>query len=291
MSKQKLILIVDDDIYHTTYYKHILELEGFSVAQRRSLKEAKRFIAENNPDFIVVDVMMDDDEGETGGGFETKGGFETGAVLAKWIKQNHPEVPFVGLSNYLSAEVATIFRTLGQGYYHKNEWAPRDFAARIKSMIENPRSAEGVSLFYSYAHDDERFRNKMESHLSNLKRERVISQWNDRKITPGTEWKREIDKHLEAAQVIVLLVSAGFIHSEFCYSVELRRALERHESGTARVIPIIVRPCDWHSAPFGMLQALPRDGKAITTWRNRDEAFLEVAMGIRKVIGQMNVQA
>ncbi len=147
----------------------------------------------------------------------------------------------------------------------------------------------GISLFYSYTHSDERYRNKLETHLSNLKRQGLISEWHDRKITGGTEWRGQIDMQLEAARVILLLVSADFIHSEFCYSVELKRALERHESGEARVIPIIVRPCDWHSALFGKLQALPKDGKAITDWRPHDKAYLNISEGIRKVVGELKV--
>jgi hypothetical protein len=149
-----------------------------------------------------------------------------------------------------------------------------------------PASAN-ISLFYSYSHNDERYRNKLEKHLSNLKRQGFISEWHDRKISGGTEWKDQIERQLEAAKVILLLVSADFIHSDFCYSVELKRALERHESGEARVIPIIVRPCDWHSAPIGKLQALPKDGKAITKWRSQDEAYLNITEGIRKVVEEL----
>jgi len=117
-----------------------------------------------------------------------------------------------------------------------------------------------------------------------LKRQGFISGWHDRRITAGDEWKAEIDEHLETAKVILLLISANFIASDYCYDVEMKRSLERHEEGTARVIPIILSPCDWNGAPFGKLQALPKDAKPITIWSNQDEAFADVAKGIRKAV-------
>jgi hypothetical protein len=98
------------------------------------------------------------------------------------------------------------------------------------------------------------------------------------------EWGVEIDKHLEASNVILLLVSADFLASDYCYEKEMGRAMERHAQGAACVIPIILRSCDWQSAPFGKLQALPKDGKAITSWGNRDEAFTNVVEGLKRAI-------
>ena len=140
-----------------------------------------------------------------------------------------------------------------------------------------------VSLFYSYSHKDERLRARLEVHLSPLKREGVIEGWNDRAIDAGGEWAEEIGEHLELAGIILLLVSADFIASEYCWGNELARALERHKEGEACVVPIIVKPVDWTGAPFARLQALPKDGKPVTLWNNREAAWLDVAKGIRKV--------
>src|SRR5205807_851716 len=106
----------------------------------------------------------------------------------------------------------------------------------------------------------------------------------------GQEWAKEIDTNLNEADIILLLVSPDFIHSDYCYSIEMTRALERHENGTARVIPIILRPCDYIGAPFSKLQALPTDAVPITDrkWRNRDEAFFNVVQGIRKIVGELH---
>ncbi len=148
-------------------------------------------------------------------------------------------------------------------------------------------SREALELFISYAHKDERLRRKLDEHLSLLVREGEIRPWHDRKIAAGDEWRGQIDDRLETADVILLLVSASFLASDYCYDVETNRALERHALGEARVMPVIVRPCDWASAPFAELQALPRDGKAVTTWRPRDAAWLDVVRGLRAATAEL----
>jgi len=140
-----------------------------------------------------------------------------------------------------------------------------------------------IEIFFSYSHKDEKLRDQLETHLSNLKRQNIIIGWHDRKIAASTEWKGEIDTHLESARIILLLVSADFLASDYCYDVEMKRALERHAAGQAHVIPIILRPCDWLRAPFGGLQALPTDAKPVTDWTNRDRALHDIAAGIRIV--------
>jgi hypothetical protein len=141
-----------------------------------------------------------------------------------------------------------------------------------------------VEIFCSYAHEDEEWREKLETHLSLLKRLGLVSFWHDRLIAPGTSWAKTIDAHLETASVILLLVSADFFASDYCYGTEMKRALEREAAEEARVIPILVRPADWRDAPFAHLQALPTDAKPIASWRNKDTALADVAAGIRRVI-------
>jgi predicted aspartyl protease len=149
---------------------------------------------------------------------------------------------------------------------------------------EPPRA---VDLFYAYSHKDERLRDKLETHLSILKRNQVISSWHDRRIPVGVGWTGAIDEHLNGAAIILLLVSADFIASDYCYDKEMRRAMERHELGEARVIPVILRPCDWQGAPFGKLQGLPKDMKPVTSWASRDEALKCVATGIREAAAEL----
>lgn len=139
-------------------------------------------------------------------------------------------------------------------------------------------------IFISYSHNDESYRLELDKHLSLLKRQGLIEPWHDRRIKPGQEWKTQIDQNLRQADLILCLVSADFINSDYCFDVEMKQALKMHKDRTAQVVPIIVRPSDWHAAPFGKLQALPRDGKAITSWLNQDEAWLDVARGIRNIV-------
>ena len=141
-----------------------------------------------------------------------------------------------------------------------------------------------IELFISYSHKDEPLREQLGTHLSLLKRQGVIDEWHDRRIGAGQEWAGAIDEHLNHAAVILLLVSADFLASDYCYDLEMTRALERHDADDARVIPVILRPVDWRGAPFAKLQALPKDGKPVTSWPDRDEAFTDIARGIRKAV-------
>lgn len=144
-----------------------------------------------------------------------------------------------------------------------------------------------VKVFYSYSHTDEGFRKELEKHLSLMRRNGMIAGWYDRDISAGTDWKDSIDKHLESAQIVLLLVSADFLASDYCYEIEMQRAMQRHAEGKARVIPIILRNCDWSSAPFSKLQALPRDAKPIKSWNDPDDAYKDVVTGIRKAIAEI----
>ncbi len=125
---------------------------------------------------------------------------------------------------------------------------------------------------------------KIEKHLEPLRRAELIVSWHDRQIQPGMEWEQEIQTNLDSSDIVLLLVSPAFMSSDYCYSVEMSRALQRHESRVARVIPVILRPVEWKTTIIGQLQALPSDGKPITLWRNRDEAYQDVARGIQDVV-------
>jgi TIR domain len=145
-----------------------------------------------------------------------------------------------------------------------------------------------IDIFFSYAHEDEKLRDDLAKQLRLLERQGLISAWHDRKIVAGSEWGNAIDAHLDSAQVILLLISPDFLASDYCFDIEVKRAMERHKAGEAVVIPVILRPVDyWHEASFGKLQALPTNAKPVTTWDNHDEAFRIVAQGIRKVIEKL----
>jgi hypothetical protein len=153
------------------------------------------------------------------------------------------------------------------------------------------RQGEGAwNVFFSYSHKDDRYRQKLDEHLSLLKWQGLIANWYDHKITAGKDLDQEIARELERADIILLLVSSNFIASKYCFCTELKRAIERHDAGLARVVPIILKPCDWKSASFGKLKALPKDGKAITTWNTQDEAYFDIATGIREVVKELNAE-
>lgn len=138
-----------------------------------------------------------------------------------------------------------------------------------------------IEVFYSYADADEDLRSKLDTHLSQLRRDGLITTWHKRQIIAGTDWAKAFDEHFNMASVILLLISADFLASDYCYGVEMQRAMERHDANEARVIPILLRPCDRQSAPFGKLQSLPSDGRPVSNRLNSDEAFANIAQGIR----------
>jgi tetratricopeptide (TPR) repeat protein len=149
---------------------------------------------------------------------------------------------------------------------------------------DSPSERErGAFVFFSYAHRDKGFRDRLEEHLSNLKYRGLITTWYDREISAGEEWAQQIDIYLNKAHIILLLISASFMASEYCYSIEMRRALERCERQEADVIPILLRPVLYTDAPFAKLQMLPSNGKPIVRWRDRDSAFVDIAYAIEKV--------
>lgn len=149
-------------------------------------------------------------------------------------------------------------------------------------MVVQP--VQTIKIFFCYAHEDDDLRKQLAAHLSGLRRLRYITGWFDRDIQAGTDWEHEIETRLDAASIILLLISADFIASDYCYTVEMQRALEKQKAGTAHVIPIILRPAMWEAPPLSDLQALPTDKKPITQWANQDEAWLNVAQGIRELV-------
>ncbi len=142
-------------------------------------------------------------------------------------------------------------------------------------------SKKTINLFYSYSHKDEALREKLETHLKLLERQHVIDTWHDRKIISGNEWGKAIDENLKTADIILLLISPDFLASDYCWDIEIQCALQRHEEKSAVVIPVILRPCDTSNADFMKLQGLPKNFKPVTKWTNQDEAFADIAKGIR----------
>lgn len=138
-----------------------------------------------------------------------------------------------------------------------------------------------IRIFVSYSHADEALRQELDKHLVSLKRQGLVEVWHDRRIEAGEEWAGKISANIQSAHVILLLISPDFIASQYCYEVELAEAMRLHERGDAVVIPVILRPCDWHDLAFGKLQAATRDGRSIAKFPTWDDGFLEVVQSIK----------
>lgn len=151
-----------------------------------------------------------------------------------------------------------------------------------------------LEIFCCYARKDQSLLNELKKHLTPLQRRGLIAIWIDVDIDAGAVWEEEIKKHLNTAQIILLLISPDFMASEYCYSIEMQRALERHEQKEAHVIPILLRPTIRKGAPFDKLQVLPTNAKPVTdrrSWLSEDEALNDVAEGIRKVVEELTTKS
>jgi hypothetical protein len=141
-----------------------------------------------------------------------------------------------------------------------------------------------MKAFISYSHRDEPMLDRLHAHLAMLRREGGISEWYDRQISAGASIDREIAKQLDGCQVFVALVSPDFLSSKYCYEKEMTRAIERHEVGEILIIPVILEPCDWQASPLRAFKAVPRDGKPISEWTNKNAAWLDVVTELRRLV-------
>ena len=149
------------------------------------------------------------------------------------------------------------------------------------------RYAMTVNVFISYAHNDGPYLRQFLNHLALLRRAGEIQTWTDGEIVAGDRWRGEIEAALESAKLVLLLVSPEFIASDFCWSFELQAALERRKKDAIRIVPIIIRPTDWEASHLGQLQALPTGGRPVASWSNRDEAWLDVVKGLRRLLNEI----
>jgi hypothetical protein len=142
-------------------------------------------------------------------------------------------------------------------------------------------------IFVSYSHKDEEYMKELDKFLGPLERKGEVSIWTDRKILPGQNWKEEILRELECADLTVLLVSANFLDSDFINMEEIPRAFKRREDAGKHVVPIILNFCLWNITDLGSLQATPKDGRPIADFSNQVQAWNEVARAILNLINNM----
>lgn len=145
-----------------------------------------------------------------------------------------------------------------------------------------------ATVFFSYSHKDEAMRDELETHLSVLKRQKVIDTWYDRRIDAGVKFGHAINTKLAESNIILLLLSPYFLASDYCYEKEMESAIKRHNEGKAKIIPIILEYCDWENTPLKEFLAIPKDGKPISEYPNLNKAFNEITQEIRKVAEKFN---
>ena len=201
---------------------------------------------------------------------------ETVFSILSWQPTNHAESELNKVEGVGDASTPP----LSQERSRKNT-----IGLKVIPRTDDPETTrDPVRVFISYSHKDEELKDEL---LKHLRRDRLINCWHDRKISGGTEWAGKIDENLNAAHIVLLLISVDFLDSDYCYGVEMARALERHDAGKARVIPILLRPVDWSGCSFAKLQAFPRDNMPVTAWPNRDQAFVNISKGIRSVVREL----
>lgn len=145
-----------------------------------------------------------------------------------------------------------------------------------------------MKVFFSYSHRDEAALDRLRVHLAVLRRDQRIEEWYDRDILAGGEFDTEIAGRLESFDLFLILVSPDFLASDYCVEREMERALERHDSGDVRVVPIILEPCDWMATALGGLKALPKDGTPISEWPSENKAFSDVVQQLRRILNSEN---
>lgn len=141
-----------------------------------------------------------------------------------------------------------------------------------------------MKAFISYSHKDEEALERLHTHLAVLQREKLINAWYDREILAGDVLDEVIKKELCECELFIPLVSPDFLASSYCYDTEMSSAMERHAKGEIRVVPVIVEPCEWLETPLRDYKAVPKDGKAISEWKNENTAYLDVVTELRRTL-------
>jgi DNA-binding response OmpR family regulator len=262
------LLIVDDNRDYLVFLQRFFEGQPtWTCYTAETAEEAQPIIEKRKPDAAMIDCKLPG---------------KSGLDLAFSLRAIAPNAVIIMMSGEREQD-AEVAEANGFKFLQKPFLVSDVTKHILPSIIETTKPRNKIELFYSYSHRDAKLRNELEKHLALLSRQHVIEAWYDRQIEAGREFEKAIDVQLERADIILLLVSSDFMASEFCYGREMERALQRHREGKARVVPVILRPVDWMEAPFRGLQALPSDGRPVTKWSHRDDAFLDIAKGIRRL--------
>lgn len=265
-NEDSALLLVDDNPDSLAFLGHLIETTlNWRVLRARDAEEALVFIRGRSIDAALIDFAL-----------PTSNGVEVGLELLRLQPTAHVVIMSGEKNNEVTAEKK------GLNFIQKPFLTPEILKLFGKAGRRSIRKCS--SVFVSYSHRDEWFRSELQKHLALLQRGGFIDSWHDGKISPGEVFDQAIAAALEKADLILLLVSSDFMASEFCYGIELKRAMERHTAGLAAVVPIIIRSVDWRDSPLGSLLALPTDGKPVARWTRRDDAFLSIVDGLKRTI-------
>lgn len=214
---------------------------------------------------------------------------ENDSLAQEIVKRQWADWRGLRFESFDAPEVCKALERIAKHIKYAIERVP-DKTDESLSSGSDVKDNEKISVYIVYSHRDEMLMTELTKHLKIMQRQNMIDIWSDRMITPGSEWSNEITSNFSNAELILFLISSDFLASDYCYGNEMRLAIEKHEAGKAVIIPIILRPVDWGGAPFAKLQALPRNAQPITTWADRNEAFVNVALGIRRAISMLKTK-
>jgi DNA-binding response OmpR family regulator len=284
------ILVVDDnrDLLH--FIDRLLLDTGWAVTIAESAKEAKRALGTQKLDAALFDYTLPDGNGvKLGVQFAKAFPGLLVIIMTGVILPPEEEEALCEEHNFPVLRKPFLARDVIEKVRARLRPGKRQLVrpAKAKTASEVP-TTRALKVFFCYSHHDERMCDRLDAQLSTLRRMGIIHSWHDKKIMAGSEWEEAIDQYLTSADLILLLISPDFINSDYCYRKEMGTALKRHSRGEARVIPVILRPADWESTPFSKLQVVPKDGKPISLWRNRDDGYLNAALAIRSVAEELS---
>ncbi|MEK7408894.1 MAG: toll/interleukin-1 receptor domain-containing protein, partial [Acidobacteriota bacterium] len=145
-----------------------------------------------------------------------------------------------------------------------------------------------IKVFCSYSHRDRNLKEALEAHFASLRLAGRISDfWSDDEITAGTEFDPLIRRELEAAHIILLLLSADYFNSHYCWNIEAQAAMELHDGAKARVVPVLLRHVNWQVTPIKKYSVLPKNLTPATAWQDQDAVFRHVVEEVDRVVEEV----
>jgi len=148
----------------------------------------------------------------------------------------------------------------------------------------NPINMEKIKLFISYAHADEKQKNRFVQLLNELTINGLLEEWSDQKLTPGLKWDKEIKRKLEESQIVLFLITESFFQSDYINDVEIKNTIDRYNKNEVLIVPIILDECNFKCSALKEYQALPKNAQPISSWNSEIEAWLDVIAGLKRSI-------